>query len=172
MSDRPVQDFYPDELSYCYGCGRLNTNGLHIQSFWDGEESVCHYTPRPEHIAIPGYVYGGLIASLVDCHGTGTAAAAAYQHEGRRMDTPPANRFVTASLQVNYLKPTPLGETLELRARATEVKTHPDKDGIERVRKVVVEIYLNANGQICAHGQIVAVQAPQALLTQDAAGRD
>jgi acyl-coenzyme A thioesterase PaaI-like protein len=164
MTQKSIQDYYPDELNYCYGCGRLNPAGLHIQSFWEGDEVVCRFTPRPEHIAIPGFVYGGLIASLIDCHGTGSAAAAAYRHEGRSMDSLPPNRFLTASLHVDYLKPTPLGEPVELRARAAEIKTHLDETGTERVRKVIVEIDLKARGQICVHGQVVAVQAPQALL--------
>ena len=78
MKEKAFQDYYPDKWSYCYGCGRLNEQGLQIKSYWDGEETVCHFKPRPSHTAIPGYVYGGLIASLIDCHGTGTAAAAIY----------------------------------------------------------------------------------------------
>ena len=89
MNEKAFQDYYPENVSCCYGCGRLNEQGLQIKSYWDGEETVCTYTPREYHIAIPGYVYGGLIASLIDCHCTGTAAAAAYKAEGRSMDTLP-----------------------------------------------------------------------------------
>ena len=74
---KAFQDFYPDELAHCYGCGRLNESGLHIRTLWDGEESVTRFTPRPYHTATPGFVNGGVLASLIDCHGTGTAAAAA-----------------------------------------------------------------------------------------------
>jgi acyl-coenzyme A thioesterase PaaI-like protein len=73
-------------------------------------------------MAIPGRVYGGLIASLIGCHCTGTAAAIAYRAEGREMDTDPYFRFVTASLRVDYLRPTPLGVPLEIRAHAKEVE--------------------------------------------------
>jgi hypothetical protein len=69
-------------------------------SYWDEEETVAIFHPRPYHTAIPGYVYGGLIASLIDCHGTGTASAAAYRKEGREIGADPPLRFVTASLQV------------------------------------------------------------------------
>jgi acyl-coenzyme A thioesterase PaaI-like protein len=153
MTEKAFQDYYPDNVSYCYGCGRLNEKGLQIKSFWDGEETVCHYTPREYHIAIPGYVYGGLIASLIDCHCTGTAAAASYKAEGRSMDSLPAFRFVTASLKVDYLKPTPLGVELEIRARVKEIKG----------RKVVMDATLSAEGQVCARGEVVAIQAPAAL---------
>jgi acyl-coenzyme A thioesterase PaaI-like protein len=151
MEQKAFQDYYPDGFSYCYGCGRLNPDGLQIKTYWDGEESVTRFTPRPEHIAIPGYVYGGLIASLIDCHGTGTAAAAAYRAAGREMGTQPAFRFVTASLRVDYLKPTPLGGVLEVRGTVKEIKG----------RKVVVSAALSAQGEVCARGEVVAVQVPE-----------
>ncbi len=150
MPDLAFQDYYPDAWSHCYGCGRLNEHGLQIKSRWDGDESIAIYTPRPYHTAIPGFVYGGLLASLIDCHGTGTAAAAAYRAAGRPMDSQPPLRYVTASLKVEYLKPTPLGPPLELRGRAVEVKG----------RKVVVQISLFAQGVECVRGDVVAVQLP------------
>ena len=115
--EKAFQDYYPDYSSHCYGCGRLDIAGLQIKSYWDGEESVCRFDPKPYHTAIPGFVYGGLIASLIDCHSTGTAAAAAYRAEGRAMDTNPSLRFLTAALHVDYLKPTPIDGPLEVRAR-------------------------------------------------------
>jgi acyl-coenzyme A thioesterase PaaI-like protein len=151
--EKAFQDYYPDEWSYCYGCGRLNEQGLQIKSYWDGEETVAIFQPRPYHIAIPGYVYGGLIASLIDCHGTGTAAAAAYRQAGREMGTEPPFRFVTASLHVDYLRPTPLGVPLEVRGRVKEIKG----------RKVVVEATVSAEGQVCARGEVVAVQVPESM---------
>jgi acyl-coenzyme A thioesterase PaaI-like protein len=156
MSEKAFQDYYPDNLSYCYGCGRLNEKGLQIKSFWDGEEAVCIFEPKPFHMAVPGYVYGGLIASLIDCHSTGTAAAAAYRAEGRAMDTDPPLRYLTGTLEVRYLKPTPLGVPLEIRATASEV----------RGRKVVVESHLFAEGVECAQGRVVAIQVPQRMLDE------
>jgi acyl-coenzyme A thioesterase PaaI-like protein len=154
MNQKAFQDYYPDNVAHCYGCGRLNEHGLQIKSYWDGDESVCVFQPRPYHIAIPGYVYGGLLASLMDCHGTGTAAAAAYRAEGRAMDTEPSLRYVTASLHVDYLRPTPLGVPLELRGRVKEIKG----------RKVVVSITLSVQGEVCARGEVVAVKMPESFL--------
>jgi acyl-coenzyme A thioesterase PaaI-like protein len=154
VSEQAFQDYYPDDLSYCYGCGRLNADGLQIKSHWEGEESVCRYQPRAYHMAVPGYVYGGMIASLIDCHGTGTAAAAMYRAEGRAMDTEPSYRFLTASLHVDYLKPTPIDGELEIRARVKEIKG----------RKVIVAASLYAQGLECARGEVVAVQVPADFL--------
>ncbi len=154
MAQKAIQDYYPDDLAWCYGCGRLNEHGLQIKSYWNGEETIAVYTPKPYHIAIPGYVYGGLIASLIDCHSTGTASAAAYRAEGREMGTEPPLRFVTASLHVDYLRPTPLGVELEVRGRVKEIKG----------RKVVVTTTLSAKGEVCARGEVVCVQMPENLM--------
>ncbi|MEI2691655.1 MAG: PaaI family thioesterase [Anaerolineae bacterium] len=153
MTDLAFQDYYPEQWSHCYGCGRLNEHGLQIKSRWDGDETVAVYTPRPYHTAIPGYVYGGLLASLIDCHGTGTAAAAAYRAEDRPMDSQPPRRYVTASLKVDYLRPTPLGPPLELRGRVAELKG----------RKVVVQVSLYAEGVECVRGEVVTVQIPDSF---------
>lgn len=155
MSTLAFQDFYPDELSHCYGCGKNNPQGHQLKSYWadDGSETIAHYTPASYHTAIPGYVYGGLIASLVDCHGTGTASAAAYRAAGREPGSLPPLRFVTGSLQVSYLAPTPLGVELELRGVPVEVKE----------KKVVVDITVSANGKITAKGQVIAVRMPDSM---------
>ena len=156
VNRRPIQDDYPDQLSHCYGCGTLNEHGLRIQSYWEDGEAVCVFTPEPYHVAIPGYVYGGLIASLIDCHSIGTAAAATYRALGREQGSEPRLRFVTGALHVDYLRPTPLGVPLEVRARATEVKG----------RKVVVAATLSAEGKVCARGEVVAVQMPDRLRSE------
>ena len=150
---KAFQDYYPDELAHCHGCGRLNEHGLHIRTFWDGEESVTRFTPQPHHTAVPGFVAGGILASLIDCTCTGTAAAAAYRAEGRTMDTPPMHRFVTASLRVDYLKPTPLGVELVVRGRVKEI----------RGRKVVVEATVSAGGEATVRGEVVAVELPETM---------
>ena len=153
MNAPAFQDAYPDELSHCYGCGRLNEHGLQLQSYWDGDETVAVFTPRPYHVALPGFVYGGLIASLVDCHGTASAAAAACRAEGRELGSEPPVRFVTAALHVDYLRPTPLGGPLEIRGRIEEIKG----------RKIVVAETVSAGGQLCARGRVVAVRMPAAM---------
>jgi acyl-coenzyme A thioesterase PaaI-like protein len=154
MKDKAFQDYYPDDLSHCYGCGRLNEQGMKIKSYWDGEESVCIYQPKLFYTAVPGYAYGGLIASLIDCHSTGTAAAAKYRAENREMDTQPTLRFLTASLHVDYLLPTPLGVPIEIRGKVKEVQG----------RKVVIESTLSAGGNVCARGEVVAIQVPEHMM--------
>ena len=153
MDQKAFQDYYPDNLSHCYGCGRLNEQGLQIKSYWDNDsdETMATFTPQPHHMAFPGFVYGGLIASLMDCHGTGSAAAAAYKAAGRMMDDDaPPLRFVTASLHVDYLKPTPMGVPLYLRGKIKGIQG----------RKVIVETSISDGETITARGEIVAVSVP------------
>lgn len=158
MNLKSFQDHYLDSVSHCYGCGRLNEHGLHIKSHWDGDEAVCTFEPRPYHTAIPGYVYGGLIASLIDCHSTGTAYAAAYRAEKRQMGTEPQHRYVTASLHVDYLRPTPIDGLLEVRARVKEFKG----------RKVTIVSSLFAGGEETVRGEVVVVRMPEQWLNPGA----
>ncbi|HVA58764.1 MAG: PaaI family thioesterase [Gemmatimonadaceae bacterium] len=150
-----IQDFYPDDFAHCYGCGRLNAHGMQLKSRWDGDgpDMVARYTPRPDQIGVPGFAYGGLIASLIDCHAMGTAAAATERAAGRAMGQRPAPRFVTAALNVQYLKPTPADAELEIRAHAREIGE----------RKVVVEATVSANGIVTARGEVVAVRIPDTM---------
>ena len=149
-----VQDFYPEDVAHCFGCGRLNSEGHQLKTGWEGDETVSRFVPEPQHTAIPGYVYGGLIASLLDCHGTGGAAAAMLRRVGREIGDGEAPRFVTASLQVEFLKPTPLGPELEVRGRIVEIND----------RKVVLEETLSAEGEITARGKVVAVRMPESMV--------
>lgn len=152
MTSKAIQDYYPDNYAHCYGCGRLNNSGHQIKSYPDGEETVCRFTPDPKYSGgFPGNIYGGLIASLIDCHAAATAAYSKHVSEGLELDKIPPHRFVTASLKVDYMKPTPADEELEIRAHATEVKG----------RKVLVSITLSACGEVRAKGEAVMVQLPE-----------
>ena len=159
MTKVSFQDYYPDHMAHCYGCGRLNEYGYQLKSHWDEnclDESVAFFTPKSYHTAIPGYVYGGLLASLIDCHGTGTAAAAAVREAGQLMDSKTDFRFLTGSLHVDFLKPTPLGVTLEVRGKVKENKG----------RKIVIEEWIMANGVVTVRGEVVAVQVPENLINE------
>ena len=147
---KAFQDYYPDNVAHCYGCGAKNSHGHKIKTYWDGDETVTRYQPEPYQTSVPGFAYGGLTASLIDCHSTGTAAAAMYRSEDRTMDTLPAFRFVTGSLRVDYLKPTPIADALEIRGRVKEIKG----------RKVIVETTVLVDGVATARGEVVAVQMP------------
>jgi acyl-coenzyme A thioesterase PaaI-like protein len=150
-----IQDDYPDDFAYCYGCGRLNEEGHHFRTGWLGEQTLTIYQPEQKHTAIPGFVYGGVIASFIDCHGTGSAALALHRkngHEPGDEEAPP--RFVTASLKVDFLKPTPQG--VPLKAIGTIHEIHPKK------WKIDTEVF--AGDTLCARGEVIAVVMPSTFL--------
>jgi len=154
-----IQDDYPEDFAWCFGCGHLNQDGYHFRTGWQGYEdkTVTYYEPSDKHIAIPGFVYGGLIAALIDCHGTGSASLALHRkngHEPGSGEEPP--RFVTASLNVNYLKPTPRGTLLKAVGKVEEI--HPKK------WKIIVEVF--ADESLCASGEVVGVVMPAAFGNQ------
>jgi acyl-coenzyme A thioesterase PaaI-like protein len=154
MSKKAIQDYYEDDVAVCYGCGRNNSNGLRVKTHWDGKEGLCRFTPQSHHTAFPGYVYGGLLASLIDCHSTGTATAAAYDAEGREPGSDPPIRFVTGTLMVRYLRPTPIGEELVLRAQVKELGE----------KKAVIDCGLFAGETECVHGEVIVIRAPKIMM--------
>jgi acyl-coenzyme A thioesterase PaaI-like protein len=156
MTKKAFQDYYPDHLSHCFGCGKLNVHGYQIKTFWDGDETLTTFIPKPYHTAIPGFVYGGLLASLIDCHATGSAAAAVYKKENREMDSEPSFRFLTGSLYIKYLRPTPINCTLQLRGHILEI------DG----KKVKVEVNVIAQNSITVKGEVIAIQVPENYINE------
>lgn len=149
MNRKAFQDTYPEVFSHCYGCGSKNTSGLHIKSYWDGENTIARYTPQKHHTGgVPDKVYGGMIASLFDCHGTASAAAAAHRAEGREIGTEPHIRFITASLCVDFIKPTPMGSELEIVGKIIEIKP----------KKIIVNLSLSSEGYVTATGQLIAIR--------------
>lgn len=152
---RAIQDEYPEDFAWCYGCGRLNEDGHHFRTGWDGDKTVTIFQPEEKHMALPGFVYGGIIASLLDCHGTGSAALALHRKNGHEPgDGAEPPRFVTASLNVEFLKPTP--DLVPLKALGTVQEIHPKK------WKVSAEVF--AEGALCARGEVVAVVMPDTFL--------
>ncbi|MDX4957801.1 PaaI family thioesterase [Delftia acidovorans] len=145
-----IQDHYPPQFAHCFGCGPANPHGLHLKSFLEGERTVARFTPEMKFSGgYPGNVYGGMLASLLDCHGTASAAAFAYRSQGRTMgDALPPIRFVTGSLAVSYKKPTPLGAELLIVGSLSSLEG----------RKAVISLELSAHGEVCVTGEMTAVQ--------------
>lgn len=151
MARRTIQDYYPDHVSHCYGCGRLNQYGLHIKSYWEEDAAVCTFDPQPYHISFPGTVYGGLVAALIECHSMAAAVSAAYQAEGRDIGSEPPLGFLVASLCVEFVRRTPTGVPLKLHA------TVPEHSG----RKLLVRTDLSAADETCAHGEVLVIQVSE-----------
>jgi acyl-coenzyme A thioesterase PaaI-like protein len=102
----------------CFGCGPGNPKGLQLRSYPADEGVTAVFTPWPEHDNGLGYLNGGIISTVLDCH-----SAAAVTYEAERRGWPPlpgaALPYVTAGLDVRFLRPSPLRESVELRAVVT-----------------------------------------------------
>jgi acyl-coenzyme A thioesterase PaaI-like protein len=142
-----IQDTYREDSSHCYGCGRLNSDGTQIKTRLDGDTTVTVFSPRPQHTAFEGTVYGGLIASVIDCHSTGSAAIFAMADGGAEVGVDPSPRFVTAHLEVDFLAPTPLEE---MRVVGNLIEITP--------RKAIVESQLLVGDKLTAKGSAVLVR--------------
>ncbi|MFD1705337.1 PaaI family thioesterase [Siminovitchia sediminis] len=150
-----IQDDYPAEFAHCFGCGRLNEKGHHFRTGWFGDKTLTLYEPKDEYMAVPGFAYGGFLASMIDCHGTGSAALALHRKNGYEPGSghiPP--RFVTASLQVDFVKPTPLQSILQAVGTVEEI--HPKK------WRTTIEVF--AGDTLCAKGDVTAVVMPDSFI--------
>jgi acyl-coenzyme A thioesterase PaaI-like protein len=147
MDDKPFQDL--GSVLYCHGCGADNARGLRIKSSWDGDEAVCEWRPESHHCGgRKEIVNGGVIATLIDCHSLNLAIAQAYRDEGRAIGSSPRIAYVTGNLNVSYLRPTPVDDTLQLRAKIIK------REG----RKAWVSCTLSASGQVCAQGEVLGIR--------------
>ena len=113
MSERSIQEQYFPDLT-CFGCGPANPKGLQLKSYAEPDGSTrASFQPWPEHDNGLGYLNGGIIATLLDCHSATPMLLIA--------GTPGSGTlpYVTAGLDVRYRRPSPLHEPVELIARVT-----------------------------------------------------
>jgi acyl-coenzyme A thioesterase PaaI-like protein len=145
---------FQDQLrdNWCWGCGADNPDGLHLKSAWEGGVAVARWTASPAHAAGPRHVLnGGIIATVLDCHGVCTAIADAYRREGRPIGSEPDMWFATTSTEVDYLRPTPIDAELRLVASVREA------DG----KRAVVACSLDASGKERARAVVHSVRVPE-----------
>lgn len=134
-----LQDRYAPE-NRCFGCGPANEKGLRLKSrVRDDGVVVATFRPEPHHLAFEGFLCGGIIGTLLDCHMNWTAAHAIMRRGGD--DSPPAT--VTASYRVDMRRPTPIDQPVELAARTVETSE----------RKARIEATLSSGGEVTARGE-------------------
>jgi len=138
--------------NHCYGCGAWNDKGLRIKSFWDGDESICIFHPEAHHAAMPPDVMnGGIIASVIDCHGVCSAIAEAYKTEGREVGEGDKIWYATASLTVNYRKPTPIDGPVTARAKLVEKSD----------RKTLIAVdFFSHKGVLTCNATVLSLRVP------------
>ncbi len=141
------QDAMP--FNHCWGCGADNENGLQLKSHWQGERAVAAWQPQAQYMAGPEHVLnGGIISTLLDCHGVCTAVADGYRQEGRAVGEGEIIWYVTGSLSVSFLKPTPIDAPVHLEAIVER------REG----RKTWLQLLLSSQGEARARGELLAIR--------------
>jgi hypothetical protein len=123
---------------------------------------MAEHVPDARYCGWPDLVYGGLIAMLVDCHSNWTAMAYHYRAEQRDADSLPRINCVTGNLGIKFIKPTPMGLPLTLRAKV--------EGEVGRKTRVVCEVY--AGEVLTAVGDSTFVRVDTEQLAAAAHGRD
>lgn len=140
------QDYMPGNV--CFGCGRLNPDGLQISSFWQEETALCVWMPQEKYHGWSNLLNGGILATLIDCHCMCTAMAAALKAEGRDLGSEPHYRFATGTINVRYHKPTYVDQPVLLQATVREIKS----------RKVTLFCQSWSADALTAEAEVIAIR--------------
>lgn len=147
-----IQDTYGERFQYCWGCGPKNDMGLHLKSYpsEDGKSVTAKIIPDKMYTGgVPQNLFGGMIAMIFDCHGTASAAYFAHIDKGLEFDENTIiGRFITARLEVDFKKPTPMNEEIEVIAKLEELGK----------RKAIIEMEMKAKGEVRANAKMIAVK--------------
>lgn len=136
-------------MYHCHGCGADNAKGFQIKSYWDGDEAVATWQPQPHHCGGSKEILnGGIIASLIDCHSLNLAIAHAYRVEQRPIGSAPRIGYVTANINISYMKPVPIHQPVRLRAKIHKLEG----------RKAWVNCTLSAAGEVRATGEVMGIR--------------
>jgi acyl-coenzyme A thioesterase PaaI-like protein len=147
MDDKPFQD--QGSVRHCHGCGADNAKGFRIKSYWDGDEAIATWKPQPHHCGGSKEILnGGIIASLIDCHSLNLAIAHAYRAEQRPIGSAPRIGYVTANINISYVKPVPIHQPVQLRAKIDKLEG----------RKAWINCTLSTAGELRATGEVMGIR--------------
>ena len=149
MDQLAIQETYGERFQHCWGCGPKNDAGLHLKSYPAGDKCICTFTPDGAYTGgVPKNLFGGMIAMLFDCHGTASAAYFKHLDKGLELTKDTIiGRFITAHLSIDFKKPVPMESSVTITATAKEIGE----------RKVVVDMIMEAAGEVRAKAEMVAV---------------
>lgn len=144
----PVQASWQDLP--CFGCGPANEEGLQLESYPEPDDRALEAAvlPPERFRVVPGIVYGGYLASVIDCNSMWTAMTYASPADARPPDSTPKDAYATAELAVEYQEPTPMGVPLDVTSRVVG----------DVGRSVTVETEIVAEGSVTATGDVTAVR--------------
>ena len=137
--DEHLTPFAHSANNRCFGCGPANPGGLHIEFFLASDNSVV---AQPVISAAfeghPGYLHGGVIATLLD-----EAMSKAVRALGKPS--------MTRKLEVEYLRPVPSSAPLRVEGHVTRNE--------QRKHWAEAKI-MNAEGTVLAQGHGLFIEVP------------
>jgi uncharacterized protein (TIGR00369 family) len=146
MDGTPTID---ERANHCFGCGPENPQGLHLAFTTNTEDpghpvATTHFQLDRLHEGPPGYVHGGIVATLID---------EAMSKLNRPLDV----LAVTRHMEVDYLKPVPLFKPLVLTSR------HLRREGRKLFHQAEI---LSPEGIVLARGNGVFIEIDKAILAR------
>ncbi len=146
-----IQDRYGERFQHCWGCGPKNDLGLHLKTYpsLDGERCISRIKLENAYTGgVPSNVFGGMIATIFDCHGTASAAWFAHHQKGLEVtETTLIGRFITARLEIDYLSPSPIDDEIVVISTLEELGE----------RKVIISMEMIVATKVRAKAKMVAV---------------
>jgi uncharacterized protein (TIGR00369 family) len=99
----------------CFGCGPANPNGLQLKFALsqDGKSYICAFSLDGRFVGPPGHAHGGIIATILD-----EAMSKANKLKAKELNSRVA---LTRSLQIEYLRPVPLGQPLVAQGQVSRM---------------------------------------------------
>jgi thioesterase superfamily protein len=146
-----IQDRYGERFQHCWGCGPKNDLGLHLKTYpsLDGECCISRIKLEKAYTGgVPSNVFGGMIATIFDCHGTASAAWFAHHKKGLELtETTLIGRFITARLEIDYLSPSPIDDEIVVISTLEELGE----------RKAIISMEMTVATKVRAKAKMVAV---------------
>ena len=146
-----IQDRYGERFQHCWGCGPKNDLGLHLKTYPSIDGKSCISRIKLENAytgGVPSNVFGGMIATIFDCHGTASAAWFAYHQKGLELtESTVIGRFITARLEIDYLSPSPIEDEIVVTSTLEELGE----------RKAIIVMEMTVATKVRAKAKMVAV---------------
>ena len=146
-----IQDRYGERFQHCWGCGPKNDLGLHLKTHPSVDGKSCISRIKLENAytgGVPSNVFGGMIATIFDCHGTASAAWFAHHQKGLELTKSTViGRFITAHLEIDYLSPSPIEDEIVVTSTLEELGE----------RKAIIAMEMTVATKVRAKAKMVAV---------------
>lgn len=146
-----IQDRYGERFQHCWGCGPKNDLGLHLKTYPSIDGKSCISRIKLENVytgGVPSNVFGGMIATIFDCHGTASAAWFAHYQKGLELTKSTViGRFITARLEIDYLSPSPIEDEIVVTSTLEELGE----------RKAIISMEMTVATKVRAKAKMIAV---------------